>query len=132
MLQRPFVANAFLLIVRFTGGLLKNPRNRFTPLCFAADKNQFCALMRLIASLLSFKNDAARCHSSLIPLLSPWLALPAPMLYLHKLRPIPFGLPSFNVSVLKSKSAIAFFFSSGQLPTNWQDHASDAAKLSIV
>jgi hypothetical protein len=48
------------------------------------------------------------------------------------LSPIPFGLPLAIVSMLNSQSAIAFFFASGQLPTNWQAQASDAEKFRIV
>ncbi len=37
-----------------------------------------------------------------------------------------------KVSVLKSRSAIAFFFASGHKPVNWQAQASEAPKFSIT
>src|SRR5215218_2533763 len=117
MLHLPAVACALPLIVSCTGGLLKKPRNCCTPRCFAANKNQFCALINPLFWTVFLFTSAARCQSSVMVLLSICSALPAPILYRHMLRPIPLGLPFDNVSMLNNQSAMAFFFSSGQLPT---------------
>src|SRR5688500_9214011 len=66
-------------------------------------------------------------------LFTPCSKLPAPMLKRHKESPIPFGEPVAAVSMLKSRSAIRFFFvASLHFPINLPVQQSDAPKLWMI
>ena len=63
---------------------------------------------------------------------SPCSSLPAPMLNLHRLSPMPLGFPASSQSVEKSQSAIFLCSASGHRPTYFMLHASEAPKCSTV